>query len=360
MHGHLHANRPDSFPSPAVRLNPLHHLSAETVHLYDIKPADTPRWVPGDQYPRALIRKLLRPWRGRPPSGLAKVTENLCRGFDQIGQPYVLHRRPDLPPAGALVGILHGPHDLVRPVASVRRCVTGVGVLDFPDQWPTLFTDTRVAFHLQACEWAAAYYRPFFGNRLRLWPVGIETEKHRPRPDVSKEFDFLVYDKLRWPAEHPEPDVLARSLAELDRRGLRYRVIGYGRYPNGKENSYHALLARSRAVLFLCENETQGIAYNEAMSMDLPLLAWDPQRWLDPNRHAHGLGNCPATSVPYFDERCGEKFTSLASLPLTLDRFLERLQKNVYRPRDYVLENLELGQCARRYAALLREGRDLP
>lgn len=332
-------------------------MPAPTVHLYDLKAPDQARWLPGDQYPRALIRTLLRPWRGNPPVGLTKLRANLCLGLEQIGQPYVFHTRPTLPPEGSLVGIVHGPRALVQQVASARRCVTGVGVLDFPDQWPTLFADTRAVFHLQSCEWAADYYRPFFGDRIRVWTVGIETDLHRPRPDVAKEFDFLVYDKLRWPDEHPEPDVLARSLAELDRRGLKYRVIGYGRYPKGRENTYHSLLARSRAVLFLCENETQGIAYNEALSMDIPLLAWDPGRWLDPNRHAHGLGDCPASSVPYFDGRCGERFTRLADLPATLDRFLERARRGAYHPRDYALEHFDLGQCARHYVDFLEQAR---
>jgi len=333
-------------------------LMPTTVHLYDLKPPDRPRWVSGDQYPRALVRSLLSPWRGRPPGGLAKVTTNLGLGLSQIGQPFVLHSQPDLPPAGSLVGILHGPHDQVRRVAGSTRCVTGVGVLDFPDQWPTMFADTQAVFHLQACQWAADYYRPYFGDHLRIWPVGIETERHRPRPDVTKEFDFLVYDKLRWPAEHPEPDLLERTLAEIKRRNLKHMVIGYGRYPKGRENSYHALLARSRAVLFLCENETQGLAYNEALSMDIPLLAWDPGRWLDPNRHQHGLSNCPATSVPYFDGRCGEKFADLAHLPSTLDLFLERQRSGCYRPREFVLENFDLGQCAQKYVRLLNQARD--
>ena len=335
-------------------------MPAPLVHLYDLKAPDRPRWLPGDQYPRALIRKLLHPWRGNPPVGLTKLRANLCLGLQQIGQPYVLHTRPFIPPEGSLVGIVHGPIDLVRQVASARRCVTGVGVLDFADQWPALFEETRTVLHIQSCEWAAACYRPFYGDRVPTWAVGIETELHRPRPDVVKEFDFLVYDKLRWPAEHPEPDILARSLAELDRRGLKSMVIGYGRYPKGRENSYHALLARSRAVLFLCENETQGIAYNEALSMDVPLLAWDPCRWLDPNRHQHGLSNCPASSVPYFDERCGERYTRLADLPATLDRFLERMHRGAYHPRDYVLEHFDLGECARRYVAFLHQARQTP
>lgn len=326
-----------------------------TLHLYDLKAADRPRWIAGDQYPRALLRTLLSPWRGRPPGGLAKVTTNLCLGLDRIGQPYVLHARPDLPAGDPVVGILHGPLDQVKKVATARRCVTGVGVLDFPDQWPTLFQDTRAVFHLQACKWAADYYRPYFGDRVRIWPVGIETERHLPRPQVAKEFDFLVYHKLRWPAELPEPDLRERVLARLRERGHTYFEIGYGRYPKGRENAFHELLARSRAMLFLCENETQGIAYNEALSMDVPLLAWNPGRWLDPNRHAHGLSDCPASTIPYWDERCGEQFTRLAELDGALDRFLVRLRSGRYHPRDYVLEHLTLEKCARRYLDLLAE-----
>lgn len=325
------------------------------LHLYDLAAVDEPRWIPGDQYPRALIRTLLRPWRGRPPGGLAKVTQNLCLGLDQIGQPWRLHRKPQLDRSPDPVGILHGPPDQVRLVARARPCVTGVGVLDFPDQWPTLFTDTRAAFHLQACEWAAAYYRPVFGDRIRIWPVGIDTETLSPQPGVVKEFDFLIYNKLRWPEEHPEPNLREQVIRTLTKQNLTFTEIGYGRYPKGKENTYHALLARSRAMLFLCENETQGIAYNEALSLGVPILAWNPRRWLDPNRHAHGLSECPASSIPYWDERCGEEFRNLAALPAALDRFMERMHGGFYQPRDYILENLTLERCSRQYISLIEE-----
>lgn len=325
------------------------------LHLYDLKAPDRPRWLPGDQYPRAFLRTLLRPWRGRPPGGLAKVTQNLCLGLDKIGEPYQLHHRPVLPPVGQPVGILHGPIDQVRLIATERRCITGVGVLDFPDQWPTLFRDTQVVYHLQACEWAAAYYRPYYGDRLRLWPVGIDTDHLVPQPATPKEFDFLVYNKLRWPAELPEPDLREQVLATLAARGLKFFEIGYGRYPKGRENSYHALLARSRAMLFLCENETQGIAYNEALSMGVPMLAWNPGRWLDPNRRAHGLADHPASSVPYFDARCGEQFSRLSAFAPQLDLFLERMRSGAYRPRDFALEHFEIGHCARDYLTLARE-----
>lgn len=327
-----------------------------TVHLYDLPPPATDRWLPGDRYPRSLIRLGLLPWRGRGAGGLAKVTENLTLGLDRLGIPWRLHRRPDLAPDDAPVGILHGPIPEVCRVASARRCITGVGVLDFPDQWPTLFQDTRSAFHLQACEWAAAYYRPVFGEKIRIWPVGIDTRACAPAAGGNaKEFDFLVYNKIRWPAEHPEPGLRDHTLAALAAAGLSHTEIVYGRYPKGRENSFHSLLRRSRALLFLCENETQGIAYNEALSLGIPILAWNPRRWLDPNRHRFGLSDLPASTIPYWDARCGEEFSRLSELPAALDRFWAGVCAGSYAPRDYILENLTLEKCAQNYLDLLEE-----
>jgi hypothetical protein len=324
------------------------------LHLYVLLPPDKHRWIRGDQYPRAFVRTLLRPFRGTPPIGLGKFVTNLCLSLDHIGQPYRLHRRPVLPPEGECIGILNGSPELVRPLAAARRCVIGVGGLNFPDEWPTLFEDTRAAFLLQSCEWAGDIYRSVYGDRIRIYGVGIDTDRYAPRPATPKEFDFLVYNKLRWPAELPAPDLRERCVAELDRRGLSHVEIRYGRYPGGKEHAFHDLVARCRAMLFLCENETQGIAYNEALSMGVPILAWNPGRWLDPTRHAHNFSHAPASSVPYWDERCGEQFTGLADFPAVLDRFLEHQRAGRYAPRDYILDHLTLDRCGRHYVELMK------
>jgi hypothetical protein len=301
------------------------------------------------------LRTLLRPFRGFIPGGLTKVTKNLCAGLDNLGQAYQLHHCADSVDANNVIGILRGPIDDVRNLAGAHISVTGVGVLNFGDEWPNLFEETRTAFHLQACEWAAALYRPFFGDRIRIWPVGIDTNTWSPLGSIRKEYDFLVYNKLRWPHEHPEPDVREYCLAELNRRGLKFAEICYGRY---QEKSYHALLAQSSAMLFLCENETQGIAYNEALSMGVPILAWNPGLWLDPGRHAHNLSHCFASSVPYWDERCGEQFTSVATFAESLESFLARSVSGKYKPRDYILENLTLERGAQTYVNLIAEAAD--
>jgi hypothetical protein len=107
-------------------------------------------------------------------------------------------------------------------------------------------------------------------------------------------------------------------------------------------------MRRSRAMLFLCEHETQGIACNETMSSNVPVLAWDEGALVDPMFRKFAPPDFRVSSVPYFDGRCGERFT-MDTFETTLARFWSNLGS--YHPREYVLENLSLEKSARTYLA---------
>jgi hypothetical protein len=59
--------------------------------------------------------------------------------------------------------------------------------------------------------------------------------------------------------------------------------------------------------------------------------------------------------VPYFDERCGRRFADYADFGLQLPKFMEALRSGVYSPRDYVLENLTVEKCSKRFVDILRK-----
>ena len=102
-------------------------------------------------------------------------------------------------------------------------------------------------------------------------------------------------------------------------------------------------------MIFLCEHESQGLAYQECMSCDVPIIAWDQGWCLDPDRFRWGMPEIPATSVPYFNATCGERFTSIEEFDVQLELFLERLRLKEYQPRDYILENLTLERCSGKF-----------
>jgi hypothetical protein len=47
-------------------------------------------------------------------------------------------------------------------------------------------------------------------------------------------------------------------------------------------------------MLFLCEHETRGLAYQEALASNVPILAWDTGFWLDPRRPLYDPNPVPA------------------------------------------------------------------
>ena len=70
------------------------------------------------------------------------------------------------------------------------------------------------------------------------------------------------------------------------------------------------------------------------MSTNTPILAWDVTIWNDMGEEY----STPSTSIPYWDNQCGEVFYEYSDLDMTFDKFYDRLEK--YTPRKFVEENL--------------------
>jgi hypothetical protein len=229
--------------------------------------------------------------------------------------------------------------DLANPA------ILGPSLFDHPMLAPRLMEDPRFRIHLVLAEWMYNMFRPIYGEACVRWYAGIDTDEWADTSTCPKDIDFLVYDKIRWNHEtlaiellHPIVDILAR-------RGLRTCVI---RYKYHDHKTFKRLLKRSRAMVFLCEHETQGLAYQEALACNVPILAWDNGYWLDPRWEQVSNAMIPASSVPFFSPDCGDRFADLGRFEEALDRFLDRILS--YRPRKYVLENLSWQQSAMIYS----------
>ncbi len=312
--------------------------------LYFIGEPERDRWVPGDRFVRPLIRRLVR---GKPrPGGIEKVFLNLRLGLDRLGVPYEVNLPfRQIRPEDRVAILGRGRHCLDGYTKS-NPIVAGIGLMTDPSEWPTLCTDFPVVRYLQHSQWCDAVYRPYFGERCAIWPVGIDTEEWQPSNRTSKEYDFLLYDKVRWERESLGPNFIEPIKATLTRSGLSWVEMRYGKYAPGE---FRQTLHRSRAMIFLCEHESQGIAAQECLSSGVPLLAWDAGFVGDPARFTWGRPVIPATSVPYFDERCGMKFRDLAEFKKQLPAFLTALRDGRFSPRDYILENLTVEKCAQHF-----------
>jgi hypothetical protein len=316
--------------------------------LYYVPEPEADRWIPGDRHWRPLVRRLVR---GRPrPSGIDKVFLNLRAGLDRIGVEYVVNRPFARLGASDMVGVLGRGRGSLAGYRAPNPIVAGVALMTHPSEWPTLCEEYPVVRYLQHSEWAAAVYRPYFGARCTVWPVGVDTDAWAPSADAAKQTDFLIYEKFLWDVEAKRQSIVAPIRTALARRGLTSELLRYGTY---EPADYAGALGRSRAMIFLSEHESQGIAYQECLASGLPILAWDQGACLDPNRFAWGQPHIPATSVPYWDERCGVRFEHVHEFEPRLDEVLEARRAGRFAPREFVLVRLTLERCAAHYMEIV-------
>ena len=158
-------------------------------------------------------------------------------------------------------------------------------------------------------------------EKIAIWPVGIEEFDNVREPS----YDCLIYFKRR---DESELSAVKKFLVD---RGLSYRMVEYGGYD---EVGFRNLVNQAKFCFLINGTESQGIAVQEIMSMGVPIIAWDIKEWLDQGE----AYRVPATSVPFWDERCGEKFYSIDKLEETFDNFYARIDD--YDPKAYVKENL--------------------
>lgn len=318
------------------------------LHLYYRKPKREPRWIQGDQYLRNFAASVIDSVRPRSIGGVERVFLNLCKGLDQIGAPYRINQPfSDIKPADS-VGVLGLGRTSLEGYTQDNEVVAGIALMTHPSEWPDLCENYPIRAYLQHSEWAANLYRPYYGNKVGLWPAGIDTEAWKPQERIqAPEWDVLLYNKIRWNHERQAKELLDPIRKVMLDAGATVRELKPGAY---SPKQYRQLLQSSRSMVFVCEHESQGLACQEALSSGVPVFAWDQGFCLDPNYELWEGGRAiPATSVPFFDERCGERFRDASEFAAKFHEFLTEAQMGSYLPRTYILENLTLAKSAERF-----------
>ena len=301
-----------------------------------------------DRYIKRALKPLYNRFRKtQKVSGFLVWCQLLQRALEEQGYEVHLNNynlafhNPHYP-----VGLVGYPH-LLDGWSLPNPAILGPALLDHPAQNPNLMDDPRFRQYVVTCQWMHDQFAPVYGeDKTLLWYAGMDMEKWPARQHDKKEIDVLIYDKIRWEREHYEPTLLEPIQTHLDQRGLTHEVIRYHHYDHAM---YYRQLGRARSMIFLCEHETQGMAYQEALSSNVPILAWDQGEWLDPNRPKYDPNPISASSVPYFnDGESGERFAGIEQFAAQFDLFWSRLDS--YRPRQFVARELSFRGSAEIYA----------
>ncbi len=280
-----------------------------------------------------------------------RVFLNLMSGLDRIGAPYRVndyrHMRANQEELACLIG---KPHVLAS-IPSKVPLLFGPSIYNHPIDDEHLPARHVIRQVLVPSSWVQKMFSKVWPGLVTVWPVGVDVERWAPGPSARRDIDVLIYDKIFRDRDKFEHSILGPMLEELRRRGLTVAQLRYGSY---FERQLLALTRRARSMIYLSRHETQGIALQQTLASGVPVFAFDPGGdWQTREYLERGVRFGPVTSVPYWDDRCGIRFTSTDDLPSAFERFWQGVEKGDFAPRDMILERkLTLEDCALAYCDL--------
>jgi hypothetical protein len=249
--------------------------------------------------------------------GPGKVVYNLLKGFHLNNIPYVIN-------SDGNKNIILQNCD--RLAGDLSNCIIGPNICTLPIDNRYVMDYTKYNCLIVPSDGVKKTYSEWIPeSKIKIWAAGIDTDLFSDKSFFNKEYDFLIYFKRRSVVE------LNGLIAILNSMNKTYTLIEYGNYD---ELQFINAISKSKYGIVIDNTESQGIAIQEMMSCNLPLIVWDVKYWVDRGEEYR----CEATSVPYWDGVCGEKFYEIENL----SDCIQKIENMIYSPREYILKNLSI------------------
>jgi hypothetical protein len=199
--------------------------------------------------------------------------------------------------------------------------------------------------YIQPSKWAADVWinHPLCRDiDVKPVPFGVDTQRFNEIIPLAQRTEVFIYYKTRGMHD------LVFIKDRLSRMGIAYKLFSYDyRY---SEAEYLDCLHNAKYGIWVGRHESQGFALEEALSCNVPLLVWDV---LSMNQESGpNYADIPATTVPYWDSRCGEIFYKQDHFDYAYRLFMSKLSR--FEPRQYVLSNLTIENCEKKFNNLIK------
>lgn len=198
--------------------------------------------------------------------------------------------------------------------------------------------------YIQPSEWVCDLWKSFnCCNNLNIksLPFGVDIDKFID--ENNKKDSIFIYYKSRHPQE------LKYVLEFIKKFENNIKIFSYTDKYN--ENEYIDYLKKSKYGIWLGRHESQGFALQEALSCNVPLLVWDVRTMKQEYGYSYN-NNHKATSIPYWDNTCGEYFYDYTELEKIYKTFIENIEN--YRPRNFIVNNLSIDICEKKLLDLIK------
>lgn len=301
------------------------------------------------EFTKRILRKVKRWFKPIPHymvsnyRGHPAVTRSLVEGLIKIGAS-ANYNPKSYSQIGETVLVISGIPALKQAIqlkrkGYIKKLLAGPNMMELPSDYNGLATSDELDLYVINCEWTKKMYEndcPSLKGRTVIWPAGVDTEYWKP--DVSQRRDtILIYEKQRKGSVGPvEP--YKEWMEEL---GYKVKVIKCGEYTLSE---FLNALQRAQLMIGFVIDESQGLAWAEAWSVDVPTLVW---------RNISNVirGRVIETSTaPYLTDDIGLFFDDFNHFKKVFTQW--ESSQSVFQPRQWVLEHMSDEACARLFCQL--------
>lgn len=221
----------------------------------------------------------------------------------------------------------------LKQAGRIKRLFAGPNIVVFSSDHDSILAAPEIDHIITPCEWVINVYaedHPLLSSRSFAWPAGVDTTYWQPSPR-AKRGRILIFEKQnKGPVPALEPYV-----QHMREGGWEVDVIKYGSFTHVQ---YREMLQESCLMIGFVVCESQGIAWAEAWSMDVPTLIWKR------TKNTYCEREYKNSTAPYLCIENGLFFDDFEDFKLKFAYWASHQEQ--FSPRDWVLENMSDEVCA--------------
>lgn len=217
-----------------------------------------------------------------------------------------------------------GPHFSVFPVEQDMELIKGSNTV-----------------YIQPSEWVVDLWNGFEiikTKKIKILPLPFSVDTDRfceIKPVIDRDLVFIYF-------KNRDPNELEFISTFCKNNNIQYRLFECTRYSEGDYLNY---IQNSKYGIWIDGTESQGFALQEALSCNVPLLVWNVTSMKQ--MFGSNYDDIFGTSIPYWDDSCGEFFYDSNEFQDKFNLFQSKL--HTYNPRQFILDNLSSKKCEEKF-----------
>lgn len=271
------------------------------------------------------------------------VTRSLVEGLEKIGADFNYNPN-QLTELADTVVVLAGVRTLRQAIrlkqqGKISRLFAGPNIVHFSTDFDSILASPEVDAVITPSDWVIDHYvtdNPSLKGRIFSWPAGVNTQYWTADQNAERN-RILIFDKRRI---EDDPESVRPYVDHLRDAGWQVDVLARCGEKGYTQEQYRALLQGSCLMLgFTVGSESQGIAWTEAWSCDVPTLIKRNTQQVLHGRHLK------VSTAPYLGSQNGLFFDDFDHFKVQIC-YLQTHHEQ-FTPRAWTLANMSDEVCAK-------------